>query len=105
MAANDKKPLYAKVTPSSTGNTQVVAAYGTSKIRVLSVAIVATLANSVKFQSGTTDITATFPFGANGGFVLPFNPVGWFETAEGEALNVNLSVATSTAVQITYEIL
>lgn len=90
---------------TGTGNTAVVAAQPNGRIRVLSCAVVSTLANNVKFQSATTDITATFPFGANGGFILPFNEHGWFETAMNEALNVNLSVATATGVQIQYIIL
>lgn len=89
-------------TPSASGATALVAAAAGAKYRVLSVAVVSTGANSVKFQSASTDITATFPLGANGGFVLPFNEHGWFETATNEALNINMSAATSTGVQIQY---
>ena len=89
-------------TPSTSGANQLVAAASGAKYRVLSVAIVATTAVSVKFQSASTDITGTFPLGANGGFVLPFNEHGWFETNENQALNINLSGAVSTGVQIQY---
>lgn len=89
-------------TPASSGANQLVAAATGAKYRVLQVAVVATTAVSVKFQSGTTDITGTFPLGANGGVVLPYNEHGWFETAAGEALNINLSGAVSTGVQIQY---
>jgi len=89
-------------TPSAAGATELVAAVSGARYRVLSVAMIATTANSVKFQSAAIDITATFPLGANGGLVLPFNEHGWFETNVGEALNVNLSAATSTGVQIQY---
>lgn len=88
--------------PSASGATALVAAVAGTKYRVLSVAIVTTLANAVKFQSGSTDITATFPLGANGGLVLPFNEHGWFETAVNEALNINMGTATATGVQIQY---
>jgi hypothetical protein len=88
--------------PAATGNTTIAAAEAGARFRVLGVAMISTLANSVKFQSNTTDISATFPLGANGGFVLPFNEHGWFETALGEALNVNLSVATATGVQVQF---
>lgn len=91
------------VNASATGDTAVVAAAGVGlRIRVISLSIVTTLANSVKFRSGTTDITALYPLAANGGFVLPYNPHGHFQTAANTALNVNLSVATATAVDITY---
>lgn len=89
-------------TPASSGANQLIAAVSGASYRVLSVAIVATTAVSVKFQSASTDITGLFPLGANGGFVLPFNEHGWFETTAGEALNLNLSGAVSTGVQIQY---
>lgn len=88
--------------PSSSGDTALIAASTDAIYRVLSVAVVTTLANNVKFKSGSTDISATFPLGANGGIVLPFNEHGWFQTAAGEALNVNLGTATATGVQIQY---
>ncbi len=88
--------------PATTGNTQLVAAATGARYRVLQAAIVSTAANTVKFQSATTDISASWPLGANGGIVLPYNEHGWFETNVGEALNINLSAATATGVQIQY---
>lgn len=89
-------------TKAGAGANELIAGDVGAKYRVLAVAIVATTAVSVLFQSGSTSITGTFPLGANGGFVLPFNEHGWFETASGEALNINLSGAVSTGVQIQY---
>lgn len=98
-----KNVKYAFINATGTGNTALVAAAGaTTKIRVLAVVLTSTLANTVKFQSATTDKTATFPVGANAGMVLPFNEYGWFETAVNEALNFNMSVATATGVSIAY---
>lgn len=88
--------------PSSSGATELVAAAAGARYRVLAIAIVSTLANAVKFQSAASDISATWPLGANGGIVLPFNEHGWFETNTNEALNVNLGTATATGVQIQY---
>ena len=89
------------VNASSTGNTSLVAAQGVGvRIRVLGIIAVSTLANNVKFQSATTDISALFPLAANAGFVLPETAHGWFQTAANEALNVNLSAATATGVQV-----
>ncbi len=90
------------ITSSSSGSNTVVAAAAGVRYRVLSAVVVSTIANSVKFMSAATDITATFPLGANGGLVLPFNEHGWCETAVGEALNINFSAATSTGVQVHY---
>lgn len=89
------------VNASATGNTSLVAAQGVGvRIRVLGIIAVSTLANNVKFQSATTDISALFPLAANAGFVLPETAHGWFQTAANEALNVNLSAATATGVQV-----
>lgn len=89
-------------TPAGLGANELVAAATGAKYRVLALSIIATTAVSAKFQSGTTDITGTFPLGATGGFVLPFNEHGWFETASGEALNLNLSAAVSCGLQLHY---
>lgn len=89
------------VQASASGNTQIVAAQGGGvRIRVLAVFAVAAAAVSIKFQSATTDKTASFALAANGGFVLPETAHGWFETNANEALNVNLGGAVSTGVQI-----
>ena len=107
MAFNDRKVVKTQLlNASSTGNTSLVAALTNQRIRVLSVVVVSTLANSIKFQSATTDVTATYPLAANGGFVLPYNETGWFETINiNEALNFNMTIATATGVTITYEVI
>lgn len=97
--------LKAFVNASSLGSNAVVSAVNGKSIRVTGVALVTTLANSVKFLSAATDISATFPLGANGGIVLPFNEHGWFQTNSGQALNLNLSVATATGLSITYVVI
>lgn len=85
------------------GNTQVVAAQGAGvRIRVLSVAVVATLAVTVKFQSATTDISAGMPIAATGGYIRPDNPHGWFQTSANEALNINLGLGTAVGVDLTW---
>jgi len=89
------------ISANAVGNTAAVAAQGAGvKIRVLSAYYVTTLANSVKFQSAAADITPPTPLAANGGMVLPFNAIGWFDTAANAALNVNCSVATVTGVMV-----
>lgn len=93
------------ITASSLGNNTLVVAQTGKKIRVLGFVAVSTLANSIKLQSASTDITGLFPLGANGCFTLPYCDHGWCETAEGEALNINMSVATSTGVQLVYMVI
>lgn len=62
--------------------------------------MVTTLANTVKFQSGAgSDVSASFPLGANGGAVLPYNAHGWFQSGANETLSANLSLISSTGIQ------
>lgn len=92
------------VNASALGNTQVVAAQGAGvKIRVHGFLVVTTAAQTVKFQSATTDISAGFPLAANGGVSTPYYPGGMFETAANQALNINLGVATAAGVQVIWE--
>ena len=91
------------VTATSSGNTQLVAAQGVGvRVRLLSLFVMAASAVDVKFQSATSDISATWSVSANGGFVLPVNEHGWFQTGQNQALNVNLSSNVSVGVQATW---
>ena len=92
------------VNASSSGDNELVPAPGAGiKIRVISVvAVCGVAANTMTLRSATTAISAGFPFAANGGMVLNENASGWFQTAAGEALNVNLSGANAVGVSITY---
>lgn len=89
--------------PAAAGDSVLLSAVSGTKYRVLAAAVISAVANTVTFKSSTAGaISAAFAFGANGGFVLPFNEHGWFETAVGEGLNVNLSGATAVAIQLQY---
>lgn len=88
--------------PSTATTTQLVAAVANKKYRVVGLALVTTLANNVNLESATTDITAVFPLGANGGLVLPYNEHGWCETAANAALQVTTSAATACGVHVLY---
>lgn len=97
--------LVAIANPAAAGATGLVAAVAGKKIRVLALLAVTTLANNIKLQSGNTDITGLFPLAANGQLPLPFNEHGWCETVAGAALNINLSAATATGVQLVYTLI
>lgn len=97
-------PKYAALALSSSGNTTVIAAVTSKKIRVLALSMIANGTVNIKFQTGTggTDLTGLYYLLANTGAVLPFNPVGWFESASGVLLNANLSAAIAIGGSITY---
>jgi len=61
------------------------------------------LATNVKFQSAASDISLTMNFPATGGIVAANMELAWFKTALGEALNLNMSAATTVGVQVIYD--
>lgn len=97
---------YADVADASSGANEIVAAVTGKRIRVLSYVLSASAAVNAKWQSGSTDKTGLLYFAAAGyGAVAPFNEQGWFETAAGEALNLNLSGAVTVGGHVSYVLL
>jgi hypothetical protein len=87
----------AAIDAATSGDNTLVAAVSGKKLRVLSCFLLAAAAVNVRFESGAsgTARTGQMNLAANGGFVLPHNPAGWFETVAGELLNLELSGAVS----------
>ncbi len=97
-------PKFAIIDAATSGNNTLVAAVASKKVRVLSVFLVASAAVTARFESGAdgTALTGQMQLAANGGFVLPFNPTGWFETGSNVLLNLELSGATSVDGSLVY---
>jgi len=96
-------PKFAIIQEASSGDNEVVAAVTGKKIRVLAYNFMSNGAVNAKWRSGTTDISGLSYMDAAGkGKVAPFNPVGWFETAAGAALNLNLSGAVAVGGECVY---
>lgn len=97
-------PKFAVIDAASSGDNTIVAAVSSKKIRVLSLFLIASGAVTARFESGAsgTALTGQATLAANGGFVLPFNPVGWFETASNTLLNLELSGAVSVDGSLSY---
>ena len=95
---------YAVIDNATAGDNSIVAAVDGKKIRVLSYALVAAAAVTVRFESGAggTALTGQMSFAANGGVSCPFNEGGWFETAAGAALNLELGGAVSVDGHLSY---
>lgn len=95
------QPFYAAISTSASAD--LVALVTGCRIRVVSLFIVCTTAVTVKFQSGaSSNLTGAMPVGATGGFVLPLNELGWFETVAGEKLNLVLGSGVAVAGGLTY---
>ena len=90
-------PKYAAIAAATADDNTLVAAVSGKKIRVLALAVIAGAAGNIYFQSAAAgDVifggsANKIQLAANGGFVLPFNPAGWFETDVSELLNMNAS--------------
>ena len=95
------------VNATSSGNTQVVAGVAGFSIRVHSALLTNkdTAVIDVHFQSNTTAISATQALAVDGGYRAHEGPQPFIETADGEALNVNLSGAGAVGVDVRYELI
>jgi hypothetical protein len=92
----------AGITLTSSG--QLIPGVAGKRIRVFAAFISTLLATSVKMQSNSTDITGTFACSDKGGFVIPAVNLCWCKTAVGEALNLNMTVATTVGIQVIYDV-
>lgn len=97
-------PKFAVLDAASSGDNTLIAAVASKKVRVLSLFLVSAGAVNVRFESGAggTALTGQMNLVANTGFVLPYNPLGWFETASNTLLNLELSAAISVDGSIVY---
>lgn len=100
------KYAFANVAASQT-DSAVVAAVTSKKIRVLSACALAggtatNLTFNTKPAGAGTAISPLFANGANGGEVLPFSPIGWFETSSGEGLSVTTGTGSTTGIIVSY---
>jgi hypothetical protein len=97
-------PKFAAIDAATSGDNTIVAAVSSKKIRVLSAFLIAAGTVNARFESGAggTALTGQMNLVANSGFVLPFNPIGWFQTAATTLLNLELSGAVSVDGALTY---
>lgn len=95
---------YAVIDNATSGDNTVVAAVTGKKIRVVQLLLVAAGTVTVRWESGTggTALTGQMSHVDAAGEVLPFSPAGWFETAAGVLLNLELSGAVSVDGVLAY---
>lgn len=100
-------PKFANIACHASGDNDLIAAVASKKLRVLSIFCMVGTATNVYLHDDTPtnlvgNSTDKLILAANGGFVLPFNPLGWFETGSGKKLVANLSAANAFAGTIVY---
>lgn len=89
---------FAAVSQAATGTLVAAQAAGV-KIRVVSLFLVNTAAQTLTFKSGAggTALSGAMALPATGILVLPFNPRGWFETDAAALLELAQSGATQVS--------
>jgi len=92
---------YLPINATSFGDTQIVPAVSGKRIRVIAYAVIANATVSIKFRSGTTDITGSMRVVEGGGIAHAYDG-GLFQTAEGQALNINLSANATVGGYVVY---
>lgn len=94
---------FAKIDQAATA-TLVAAAGAGVKVRVVSLFLINTAAQTLTFKSAAagTPLTGAMALPANGPLILPFNPQGWFETAANALLELAQSGATQVSGTIQY---
>jgi hypothetical protein len=92
---------YASISATTSGDTQIVPAVSGKRIRVIAYAVISNLTVSIKFRSGTTDITGSMRVVEGGGIAHAYDG-GLFETAVGQALNINLSANATVGGYVVY---
>ena len=100
-----RTPTFLPINTATSGDNTLVAAAGSgNKIRVLQVFLMSDGTVDTRFESGAggTALTGQVPLIANIGYVLPFSPIGWFETAANTLLNLELSGAVNVHGVLAY---
>lgn len=97
-------PQYAAINATTNGDNTIVAAVSGKKIRVYAYAFIADASVGVAFEDGAggTELSGQMSFLANDGIIMPFNPVGWFETTAGNLLNMETDAAANIRGHIVY---
>lgn len=95
--------FFSETVAASDTDEELIAAVVSKKLRVLALVVhCAGTATDSTFESGGTTRLHKVPAGANGGQVLPFNPVGWFETTSGASLTVTTGTGSATEISGVY---
>ncbi len=96
---------YGTINITNSTNTVIVKAITNNRIKVMSLFLVSQGTGLLTWQSGSSSgigLTGPVYLGVNVGYVLPFNPNGWFQTGVETLLNANLTTPTSIGGCIAY---
>jgi len=94
-------PKFAKIDTAASAD--LIALVSSKKLTIVAGFLSVAGDTTIKFQSGgSTDLTGAMTVKAGGGFVWPYNPVGYFQTASGAKLNMVLGTGVQVSGGLTY---
>ena len=103
--------LSAPINANANGDNQVVAGVAGKRIRCIGYVLMAGgTVNATWKSSGGTLLSGAFPLVAQAGAAAPQGPVapggiqGWFESATGEDLTLNLSAGVQVSGHLVYQL-
>lgn len=101
---NKSDGKFSSISASSSGSNIILVSTIGNKKRVIFACISTSGSVNIKFQDGIggNDITGFIYMGNKSSLVLPFNPLGHFESQSGSPLVLYLSDATNVGGYITY---
>lgn len=92
---------------SGSANQVILPQGANNRIRVLSLTATPIQPVGIRWLSTgsagvITNLSGLVPMAANGGYVLPYNPHGWFQTLANEGLNISLNAAVGVGLVVTW---
>jgi hypothetical protein len=93
-------PKFAPIQAAANGDNTLVSAVSGKKIRVIAIFVTTGGTVTYRLQSGASGAYLTGTITKD--LVLPFNPLGWCETASGALLNLELSAAVNCGGMLVY---
>lgn len=94
-------PLFGVIDQSASGDTQLVAADATHKIRVLSIFVIVGGVTNLRFKDSGGNLSGLLDFAANSGMTNSFDR-GIFQTQTNKSLLLNSSAAVQVGGYFTY---
>lgn len=104
ITGEPRRPIYVAIDAATSGDNTLVSAVTGYKIRVLGFFLISAGTVTTRFESGAggTALTGQMNLVANTGYVCPVTELGWFETASGTLLNLELSGTVSVDGSLVY---
>lgn len=94
-----KTITYVPVAQGAAGTTELAAASGSNKHKIIGGMLTMSLAGTLKFTDGVADLTGPMNFAANGGMVVPESPVPFCQTgAVNRALNLVTTLGAASGI-------